>query len=159
MMGPLGEDQGGRDSSGSRRFRSVLYGGTSCYPLPVAVRIFQSRWFKRFTEEEGIGNSALAGAVARAEAGQIYADLGGEVIKQRIGRASQGESKDFRTIVLFRRGARAFFVYGFSKSQRADIDKDELALFKEAAQIVLGLTNAQLTKRMGNGDFVELKRE
>src|ERR1700674_5594703 len=49
-------------------------------------------------------------AVARAEKGQIGADLGGEVLKQRIARPRQGKSKGYRTIILFRRGAKAFFV-------------------------------------------------
>ena len=51
-------------------------------------------------------------AVARAEKGQIDAELGGEVIKQRIARPGQGKSKGYRTIIFFRRGAKAFFVYG-----------------------------------------------
>ena len=41
----------------------------------------------------GIADAALREAVARAEKGQIDADLGGEVIKQRIARPGQGRSK------------------------------------------------------------------
>jgi hypothetical protein len=48
----------------------------------------------------------LREAVARAEKGQIDADLGGEVIKQRIARPGQGRSRGYRTIILFRRGCR-----------------------------------------------------
>ena len=101
------------------------------------MRIFKSRWSQRFVRKEGIADSALREAVARAEKGQIDADLGGEVIKQRIARPGQGRSKRYRTIILFRRGTlsrgtRAFFVYGFAKSQRANIDDDEEEQFKEA---------------------------
>jgi RelE toxin of RelE / RelB toxin-antitoxin system len=49
--------------------------------------------FQRFARKEGIADAALRGAVARAEKGQIDADLGGEVIKQRIARPGQGRSK------------------------------------------------------------------
>src|SRR5664280_1727213 len=49
----------------------------------------------------------------------------------------QGRSKGYRTVILFRRGAKAFFVYGFAKSQRANIDDDEEEQFKEAAKHVL----------------------
>ncbi len=48
------------------------------------------------------------------------------------------------TIILFRRGARALLVYGFSKSQRANISDDEEEQFKEAAK---------------QGDFMEVKSE
>lgn len=90
------------------------------------MRIFTSRWFQRFARKEGIVDAALRDAVARAEKGQVNADLGCEVIKQRISRPGQGRSKGYRAIILFRRGARAFFIYGFSKSQRANIDADEV---------------------------------
>jgi hypothetical protein len=123
------------------------------------VRIFKSRWFQRFARKEGIANAALQDAVARAEKGQIDAELGGEVIKQRIARPGQGKSKGYRTIIFFRRGIKAFFVYGFAKSQRANIDRVEQDQFKEAAKIVLALTDEQLAVRLKRGDFVEVENE
>ena len=121
------------------------------------MRIFKSRWFQRFARKEVIADAALRDAVARAERGQIDADLGGEVIKQRIARPGQGKSKGYRTIILFRRGTRAFFVYGFAKSQRANIDVDEERQFKEAAKHVLALTEKQLAELLDRGDFVEVR--
>ncbi len=123
------------------------------------MRIFKSRWFQRFARKEGIADAALREAVARAEKGQIDADLGGEVIKQRIARSGQGKSRGYRTIILFRRGAKAFFVYGFAKNRRVNIHGDEEEQFKEAAKIVLALTETQLAVRLKRGDFVEVKSE
>jgi hypothetical protein len=123
------------------------------------MRIFKSRWFQRFARKEGIADPVLREAVARAERGQIDADLGGGVIKQRIARPGQGRSKGYRTIIFFRRGARAFFVYGFSKSQRANIEINEEEQFKEAAKHVLALTETQLVVRLERGDFVEVNNE
>lgn len=127
-------------------------------PKPI-VLIFKSRWFQRFARQEGIADGVLREAVARAERGQIDADLGGEVIKQRIARPGQGRSKGYRTIIVFRRGVRAFFVYGFAKSQRANIDNDEEKQFKEAAKLVLALTEKQLAELLKRGDFTEVKGE
>ena len=123
------------------------------------MRIFKSRWFQRFARKEGITDAVLREAVARAERSQIDADLGGEVVKQRIARPGQGRSKGYRTIILFRRGTKAFFVYGFSKSQRANIDDDEKEQFKEAAKHVLALTEKQLAELLERGDFMEVKSE
>ncbi len=72
------------------------------------------------------------------------------------GSPGQGRSKGYRAIVLFRRGAKAFFIYGFPKSQRANIDKDEKKQFKEAAKRVLALTEKQLAELLKRGDFVEV---
>ena len=121
------------------------------------MRIFKSRWFERFARKEGIADAVLLDAVARAEKGLIAANLGGGVIKQRIAKPGQGRSGGYRTIILFRRGARAFFVYGFAKSRQANIDDDEREQFKKAAKIVLALTETQLAVRLDRGDFVEVK--
>ena len=109
--------------------------------------------------QEGIADAALCEAIVRAEKGQIDADLGGGVIKQRIARPGQGRSKGYRTIILFRRGAKAFFVYGFAKSRRANINDDEEQQFTEAAKVVLSLTENAIAVRLKRGDFVEAKSE
>ena len=121
------------------------------------MRIFKSKWFQRLARKEGIEDAALRKAVDRAEKGQIDADLGGEVIKQRIARPGQGKSKGYRTIILFRRGNKAFFVYGFPKSQQANINDDEEKQYKEAAKHVLSLAEKQLSALVKRGDFVEVK--
>jgi hypothetical protein len=51
------------------------------------LRVFATRWFARFAREEGISDARLCEAVARAEKGSIDADLGGNLIKQRVARA------------------------------------------------------------------------
>lgn len=100
----------------------------------------------------------MLAAVERAEKGLIDADLGGGVIKQRIARPGQGKSKGYQTIILFRRAQRAFFVYGFAKSQFGNIRNEEVEQFKEAARHVLSLTEKQLAALVERGDFVEVKR-
>ncbi len=121
------------------------------------MRIFKSNWFQRFARKEDIGDSALREAVDRAQNGQIDADFGGEVLKQRIARVGQGKSKGYRAIILFRRDVRAFFVYGFSKSHQDSIDKAEERAFKEAAKSVLNLSDRHLAALIEKGDFQEVK--
>jgi hypothetical protein len=120
------------------------------------VRIFKSKWFERFSRKEAIDDELLREAVARADKGQIDADLGGGVIKQRIARPGQGRSRGYRTIILYHRGSKAFFAYGFGKNERANIDDDEKDQFKAAAKYVLALTDAQLVALLKRGDFVEV---
>lgn len=79
------------------------------------MRIFKNAWFERFARKEKISAEALWEAVGRAEQGQIDADLGGGVIKQRIARPGGGKSKGYRSIVLYRKDDKAFFVFGVSQ--------------------------------------------
>ncbi len=99
----------------------------------------------------------LCEAIARAEKGLIDADLGGGVIKQRIARPNEGKSGGFRSIVLFRSGEKAFFVYGFPKSVRDNVRKDELKGFKELADEMLPYDNAALKRAMKAGALIEVK--
>jgi hypothetical protein len=124
-----------------------------------SLRVFKTRWFERLARKEKIRDVALVDAVARAEKGQVDADLGGGVIKQRIARAGQGKSGGYRTIIFFRKGDRAVFAYAFAKSDRENIDANEEKQFKEAARHVLGLTEKQIDELLKNGDFVEAKYE
>jgi hypothetical protein len=64
-----------------------------------------------------------------------------------------------RWVVEHAAGARAFFVYGFSKSRQANIDRAEEQQFTEAAKYVLALTNKQLGDLLLRGDFMEVKDE
>jgi hypothetical protein len=98
----------------------------------------------------------LREAVANAEKGLVDADLGGGVIKQRIARAGGGKSGDFRTIILFRAGQRAFFVHGFAKSGQDNIRDDELAAFKMLAAELLNYGGAALAKAVAAGVLMEV---
>ena len=86
------------------------------------MRVFKTKPFTRFALREGISDAALCDAVTRAESGLVDADLGRGVIKQRLARPGQGKSGGFRSLILFRRGARAFFVCGFAKNTQDNID-------------------------------------
>ena len=121
------------------------------------MRVFKTRPFGRFARGEDIAASALCEAIDRAEAGRIDADLGGGVIKQRLARRGGGKSGGFRTIVLFRRGARAFFVYGFAKSDRDNIQADELRAFRRLADEMFRLDDRALTAALANGTLTEVE--
>ena len=121
------------------------------------MRIFKNAWFVRFARAQKISDEALREAVLRVESGQVDADLGGGVVKQRIARPGQGKSKGYRTIILLREGHWAFFVYGFAKSDRDNIRKDEEEQFKKMAKHVLGLSEAQLNILIANGQIEEVE--
>ncbi len=121
------------------------------------MQVFKSRWFQRFAKREGISGHDLLDAVQRAERGLVDADLGGEVIKQRLARPGHGRSGGYRTIILLRRGERAFFVYGFAKSDRQNISKHEAMQFREAARHILSLSSQVICSLVEKGDFVEVR--
>jgi hypothetical protein len=100
------------------------------------MRVFKSKWFAKFARKERITDSRLCEAIRNAERGIIDADYGGGVIKQRIARPDEGKSGGYRSIILFRQAERSFFVYGFAKSDQANIDTSDERDFKELAAVL-----------------------
>lgn len=122
----------------------------------VVMRIFKNPWFARFAKKEAIADELLCEAVERAENDRIDADLGGGVIKQRVAKPQKGKSKGWRVIVAFQKSKAAFFLFGFPKSSRDDIDEKELKVFKMAAKELLKLTNKKLDKLIETGKLSEV---
>jgi hypothetical protein len=123
------------------------------------LRVFINAWFGRFARKEKISPPVLWDAVIRAEKGLVDADLGGGVIKQRIARTGESKSKGYRSIVLYRQGDKAFFVYGFSKSDLGNIRDDEQEQFKKAAKLILALSDELIRQLIKNGQFEEVKKD
>lgn len=120
------------------------------------MRIFKNKSFARFARKARLTDAALCEAIDNATRGLIDADLGGGVVKQRIARSGQGKSGGFRTIILFRVGARAFFVHGFAKNEQDNIRDDELAAFKMLAAVLMAYDDAALAKAIANGTLMEV---
>jgi hypothetical protein len=97
------------------------------------MRIFKTRWLARFARRERISDRSLRDAIDRAERGIIDADLGGGLIKQRVARSGQGRSGGYRMLLAYRAADRAVFLYGFAKSERENVDSDQLFELRKIA--------------------------
>lgn len=122
------------------------------------MRIFKTRWFARYVKRERIETALLVEAIERAGSGLIDADLGGHVIKQRIARQGKGRSGGYRTLIAFRSGTRAVFLYGFAKNERENIDASELATLKEIAAAWMAADEGKIAKAIADGVLQELEQ-
>lgn len=132
---------------------------TWCYNKEEAqslMRLFKNKWFTRYARQVGVDDAMLCQAIREVSQGIPDADLGGGVIKQRIARPGSGKSGGFRSIVLFRAGALAFFVYGFAKSERSNIGADELKAFRKLASVMLVYDEEALAIAIDEGALTEV---
>lgn len=120
------------------------------------MRIFKNTWFTRFAKRQRIDDEALVKAVDRAINGLVDADLGGNVIKQRIARRNEGRSGGYRVIILLRVADLAFFIYGFAKSEKANVSSDDVDGFRELAEAMLALDDKQLEAAKATGILSEV---
>jgi hypothetical protein len=120
------------------------------------MRIYKNMWFAKFARKEKIDDNALCDAVRRATEGLIDADLGSGLIKQRIAREGGGKSAGYRTLIFFRSGERAIFVAGFAKSDKANLNAEELMGFRKAAKLALAVSQDQIDTAVRAGQLTEI---
>jgi hypothetical protein len=120
------------------------------------VRIFKTKWLGRFARRERITDASLAEAIARASRGQIDADLGGGIIKQRVARVGQGRSGGYRMLIAYRAQDRAVFLYGFAKSERENINPDELLTVREIGGAWLAASAQQIERALKDNALQEV---
>lgn len=119
-------------------------------------RVFKTRAFTRWMRKSGLTDDALCDAVAEMSQGLVDADLGGHVVKKRVALPGQGKRGGARTIVATKMADRWFFLYGFGKNERANIDKDELKVLQEMAKELLGFSDQQLATALMAEEIVEV---
>lgn len=104
------------------------------------MRIFQTKLFKKWSQNEGLSDSDLCLAIVGMEAGLTGANLGGNVCKIRVKLEGRGKSGGARTLLAYKTKEKAFFIYGFSKKNRENIGPKEEAALKKLAKELLEYT-------------------
>ena len=120
------------------------------------MHIFKTRHFQRWMRKTALSDSDLRKAVLEMAAGLIDANLGGGVVKKRIGLAGRGKRGGVRTLVATNKGNRWFFVFGFEKNERDNISDAELQALQDYAADLLERTTAQLVAATADGTLLEI---
>ena len=119
-------------------------------------RIFKTRYFARWMRKTELSDEALYSAVIEMTHGLIDADLGGGILKKRVGLSGRGKRGGARTLVATNKGNRWIFVYGFEKNDRANISDGELEALKDIAAQLLARTGKQLDEALNDGSLTEI---
>ena len=120
------------------------------------MRIFKIREFSKWAAQEGVTDNVLRQVVAEMERGLSGANLGGQVFKKRVALSGRGKSSGARTLLAYRIGSKAFFIYGFVKNVKANIRGDELKALKASAGILLGYNKEELSRAIKAGELIEV---
>jgi hypothetical protein len=86
----------------------------------------------------------------------VDADLGGHVYKKRVSLAGRGKRGGARTLIAFRIGEKAFFLYGFAKNVRSNISDKDLKALRLLAGVLLNYTDPALTKAVKAGELIKV---
>lgn len=119
-------------------------------------RVFKTKAFARWSRKAGLEDEVLCRAVEEMEQGLIDADLGGNVVKKRVPLPGRGKSGSTRTLIGTNKGSRWFFLHGFEKNERDNIDDAELKALREYAKDLLALTAKRMRAMIDAKDILEI---
>jgi hypothetical protein len=125
----------------------------------TSCRIYKTRHFARWLHKAGIAEAALYTAVCEMKRGLIDADLGGGLVKKRVAIAGRGKRGSVRTLLATNKNDRWFFVFGFAKNERANINKLELKALQLLAADLLKLSDDKLVIALANNTLQEITHD
>ncbi len=120
------------------------------------MKSYKTKWFHKWAVKEGITDESLVSAVQEISSGLFEADLGGQVVKKRVGLHGRGKRSGVRTLVAFRHEDKAFFIYGFAKNERANITQKELKALRMLAAELLGHDKSALNRAVSADELIRV---
>jgi hypothetical protein len=119
-------------------------------------RVFKTRHFSRWMRKSELTDTSLCLAVQEMSAGLVDADLGGGVLKKRVALPGRGKRGSARTLVATRSGGHWFFVFGFEKNERDNIDGKALEALQSLALDLFKLVGEELDVLVSNESLKEI---
>lgn len=120
------------------------------------MSIFKTRLFHDWQKKENVLDKSLCAAVNEMSRGLIDANLGGGLVKKRIARPGAGKSSGFRTLLATNKSDKWFFVYGFAKNDRDNIENQELLALKRLATVLPGMDAIAINKLLAAKELKEI---
>ena len=119
-------------------------------------RAFKTKTFCKWMRKTDLKDQDLLFSVAEMEAGLVDADLGGNVYKKRIALPGMGKRAGARTLVAGKIFRKWFFIFGFVKNEKDNINDDELVHLQGVANRLLHLTDKDIEEAILAGELKEL---
>jgi len=121
------------------------------------MRKFKTKLFNRWAVKEGLTDAVLLSALKEIVQGLVDANLGGHVYKKRVRMDGRGKRGGARTLIAYKAKDKAFFIYGYAKNEKENIEQKALEVLKELAANLLDYTEAQITKALQSGELKEIE--
>jgi hypothetical protein len=120
------------------------------------MKIYRTRYFAKWQSKEKLLDALLLKAIEELANGLHDGNLGAHLYKKRIAQPARGKRESYRTIIACKLFDKAFFIYGYSKSNRANISLKELEAYKEASALFLEMKETQLKSLVLSGQLIEV---
>ena len=119
----------------------------------------KTKWFNKWAKKNLISDDILLDTLKNIPNELGVVDLGSGLYKVRTPKTGKGKSGGFRTIVVYREEYISIFVFGFSKTDKGNLNNEELKYFKKLSKDLLSITREEYMELVKLGDFVSIKEK
>ena len=119
----------------------------------------KTKWFNKWAKKNLISDDILLDTLKNIPNKLGVVDLGSGLYKVRTPKTGKGKSGGFRTIVVYREEYISIFVFGFSKTDKGNLNNQELKYFKKLSKDLLSITREEYMELVKLGDFVSIKEK
>ena len=120
------------------------------------MRIFKYRHFKRWAKDEDITDQTLIDTANEIKAGLVDANLGGGLYKKRVPREGQGKRGGYRVLLAYKQDKHVFFLYGFAKNEKDNINDEQKGAFLDLAKYFLTVNEQEIAELVKINELVEI---
>ena len=119
----------------------------------------KTKWFNKWAKKNLISDDILLDTLKNIPNKLGVVDLGSGLYKVRTPKTGKGKSGGFRTIVAYREEYISIFVFGFSKTDKGNLNNEELKYFKKLSKDLLSINREEYMELVKLGDFVSIKEK
>jgi hypothetical protein len=123
------------------------------------MEIYKTKTFYQWQKKESLKDSALIKAIEEIKLGLVDAKLGNNVFKKRVAKPGFGKRSSYRTILASNLNNKWFFMFGFAKNERDNVDSHELEALKAFADVLLEAEKVQIKELIAYGTLRKIDYE
>jgi len=117
----------------------------------------KTKWFNKWAKKNAVSDKSLMKTIDNLSNNLGIAKLGKGLYKIRTPKLGQGKSGGFRTIIVYKKAEIAIFIYGFAKTDKDNLDKEELKYFSKFAKDLFNMHKHEFVKLEKQGNFISIK--
>ena len=117
----------------------------------------KAKWFNKWAKKNSITDKNLLKTIDNVSNNLGVVNLGFGLYKVRTPKISEGKRGGFRTILVYKESNIAIFLYGFSKTDKDNLEKEELKYFKKLAKDLLKIKRHKYLELEKLGNFISIK--
>ncbi|WP_044407336.1 type II toxin-antitoxin system RelE/ParE family toxin [Thiomicrospira microaerophila] len=120
------------------------------------MRVLKTKAFNKWLKKSGLTDTLLCNAVEEMSQGLIDADLGHGLYKKRVGHPGRGKRGGARTLLASNLDDRWFFIFGFNKNEKSNIDEREKVALLDFTQDLMQFSADDINKSIKIGFLMEI---